>query len=1009
MSLHSDIDFRNSSDTGEPESAAIVPFTNGEPANQTVFRRPTENNRSRTDILRTLLRELIILGDLDREGPAVYGGGTVTFNGAKGTYTGQFTLSADLMVVPFATPGGNTFEPYLAATKAALSVGTPSTDELVFTSKYRQWEKTGADPDIAKDANRISVEIQDTGSVSVSVVGATGEENNILITIDLGVTTCQNVIDAVVASVPASELVTVALGAGTLGSAFSPKFSEAEWGTDFSARFLRGGAASTSHIVNNTQLAAFFAAHAENSLEKGDTLAIWYDKLVELSTDGGRFQSMVENLNNTIPAAALFNTRREPAKIPGCVPICKCVDDDTLVFANGAAITRTQPATLWNDSYALTGSELGVLATPLGWSRMDVGTVHSPPVTVREALNNADGHIDNILNEIEAARTSAVFGAAANMDARLDAMDGHLERPMVISDNVLSTGGRFNDPTALMSALGMLNAARGGTILLKAGTYHLTTNFTLTKKINIIAIEDNVILENRQASTPLTFSGTGAEGSSLVGLEIVKGTGGGNLAFEVSTGACRFIDLRVEGRVTVNGGIGTEFIGGHYKSVAADIRTIVLSNPAVDTVFKGLTVWSQNATTGAIIFLSSGDIRTHVSHCTFLPGDHQGVIVTGTLSRFTMEHCHFDLTVGPTNVADRPALRVTDGYAKLKHLTFAASTTSWALVSSVIDLQGHEIYADDILIDLNNNILDFTLDNEPVRFIGTGTLSRLNFSKCYIPDDTNWSPAPVLNADIPIVRVEGVINETGSWLGIATLRDSRIHDIKNLVAAGGNSPVLVLGGYSSTGLAVANQNGSQHFLNNFIDVRGLNFEIGLAGGPRNAITHIQPGSVIDDNEIYVGASQYGFPAIQVNEAGDPAVKVRRNVCDHTAYAKSGAVSLTYRHETVNCKFGGEVIGNTCRIAGGEAFVTTDVLFVGHAGFAATTRAMRIENNTVINTTGTAAVGAVRLMQIINVVSGTVIGNVLDANGSGMFRFVDGGGNTTIPAAASFATMNHELA
>ena len=354
---HGEINFRTNSDTGLPDDAAsIVPIDDGEPVIQTTLRRPPENLRTRSDVLRETARENLLLADFDRNGAALFGGGTITFNGARATYDGIFTLEAGttLYLAPFATPGDDgAIAPYVGSTLASLEVDDGVvTETLVFTSKYKQWQTTGADPDIGKEANSISVEIQDTGSLSVVVNGATGEKNSIVIGIDYGTTTCQQVIDEVNNDADAKLLVVASLGTGTITEP-SPKFGPAEWGTDYTVRFLAGGAPGLSHKITAANLASFMGAHAENPVKKGDTIAISYDKLIELSTDAGRFQSTAENANTEIPAGALFNTRREPAKIPGCLPICKCIDDDTLIFVNGAHIVRGTPATLTWDSAEL--------------------------------------------------------------------------------------------------------------------------------------------------------------------------------------------------------------------------------------------------------------------------------------------------------------------------------------------------------------------------------------------------------------------------------------------------------------------------------------------------------------------------------------------------------------------------------------------------------------------------------------------------------------------------------
>jgi hypothetical protein len=400
--LYNDVDFRNGSDTGEPEAAAIQPYNDGEPAGQGIFRRPVENTRSRSDLLRQVLREHLVLRDLQQV--LLVGGGTFTFGGAKPTYTGVFTTTADLEVRPFATPGADA-SPYTVSTKASVLVG--SVDVIKFESKYKQWQDPGADPDIAAEADMISVEIVHTGVLSVAVQGAAGQQNNVYVTINYGTTTCQEVIDAVNVHTGANKLVVASLASGTNTNPAS-KFSTAEWGSDWSVRFLRGGAPGLLHVITSAVLATFFAAHVDNPLRKGDTLAIWYDQLIELSPvappPGGRLQSTPENSNYSIPAGSLFNTRREPEKIPNCVPICKCVDDNTIIFVDGSRITRTTAATLWWDSAHLVGGSSSLISIS-GWARLHTTPCpHVPPTTVQDALDNADKLFDVALDEIEAAR-----------------------------------------------------------------------------------------------------------------------------------------------------------------------------------------------------------------------------------------------------------------------------------------------------------------------------------------------------------------------------------------------------------------------------------------------------------------------------------------------------------------------------------------------------------------------------------------------------------------------------
>jgi hypothetical protein len=402
------VDFRNVSDTGEPEAPAIQPIADGEPAGQVAFRRPVENTRVRTDVLRQVMREHVVLQDVQAQ--LLSGGGTITFDGARTSYSGKAHLGADLTVLPFATPGGSGTAPYVQSTYATrrLIGADVVNDILLFTSRYRQWQRPsgGAAPDWAAEADQISIEIVHTGTLSVTVGGAASKQTNIYITINYGVTTCQQVIDAVAANTDANKLVIVTYDGGSTSAAPSPRFTTTEWSGDYSARFLRGGAPGLAHVITddvlNNVTAGFFNLHVENPLKKGDTLAIWYDALVNLAATGGRLQSTPENLNIAIPATALFNSRREPEKIPNCIPLCKCIDDNTLVFIDGSRIIRGTPASLWWDSqHILSGSSSPIDYST--WTRVRYAPgAHVPPTNVQMAFDNVDDIFEAILNGSQA-------------------------------------------------------------------------------------------------------------------------------------------------------------------------------------------------------------------------------------------------------------------------------------------------------------------------------------------------------------------------------------------------------------------------------------------------------------------------------------------------------------------------------------------------------------------------------------------------------------------------------
>lgn len=418
------VDFRNTSDTGEIDAAAIIPYNDGEAANQTTFRRPVENIRTRTEVLRKLVRSHVLMRDVDRNGPALFGGGTITFNGTvAGGGDGKFTTTASLFVVPMVTPGDGvgTTAPYVASSKASLAVGTLGSNQVIIESVQKQFEGS----DLAKsDVNRLSVEILNDTADTIALEGAAGDVNNIKITIRSGTTTAQELIDLINTDVTVTQYVTASLEATSTGTNVAALWGPTEWAGDYSLRFLKGGHPGIVHEIPFGNISSFFSASAENCLQKGDTLAISYDDIIDEGGTGGVLQSTPENGNTIMGPGSLFNTRREPEKCANAIPICKCIDDDNIVFIDGSYITKGAAATLYFDSGSVKNSALlGAITTP-GWTRMHIAPgAHTPPTNVQEALNNADDLFENVMAEITNARNSTVYGAQASLDARMEASD----------------------------------------------------------------------------------------------------------------------------------------------------------------------------------------------------------------------------------------------------------------------------------------------------------------------------------------------------------------------------------------------------------------------------------------------------------------------------------------------------------------------------------------------------------------------------------------------------------
>lgn len=580
------VDFRTNSDTGEIDADAVIPYLDGEAANQTTFRRPVENTRSRTEVLRTHMREHVLMRDIDRNGPGLWGGGTITFYGtAAGGGDGKFTVGSSLYVVPMITPGdgvGST-PPYIASSKALLTIGTLGSNQVIVTSVKKQFEGS----DLAKaDANRLSVEVLNDTAESIVLEGASGDVNNIKIKIISGTTTAQDLVDLINNDVTVTQYVTAALEGTSTGTNNADLWGPSQWGSDFSQRFLQGGYPGVVHEIPFGNINSFFAAHAENPLKKGDTLAIAYDKIIDDGGIGGVLQSTTENGNTVMSAGSLINTRREPERCANAIAICKCIDNDTILFIDGSYIKKDVAASLYFDSGSVTNAALLGAIDTTGWTRMHQSPgAHIPPTNIQESLNNADDIFQSVMAEIEAARNSSVYGAQSSLDARMEpadveinnarnsatygakaSLDLRIEAPELeiggarVTDPLQPGGGGYTDLaerlsrhaghaaatvtvssvagddamfTTIDAAITALNAADGGTILVRKGTsaYSITGPITVSKPTRIIAVEPGIEIENNIAgvgSYPFYFN-TGSDRSYLWGFKITQGSAGNNM------------------------------------------------------------------------------------------------------------------------------------------------------------------------------------------------------------------------------------------------------------------------------------------------------------------------------------------------------------------------------------------------------------------------------------------------------------------------------------------------
>lgn len=311
-------DFGTAADANQGAEADIQPVVDGEDVRATLvtdgLRRPPDNLRQRTEAVRGILDDDFFLRDSDRAF-ALGGPASATWNSG----TGIFTLSGDLWGVPFLTPGNAGNTPTVGQKFGFAQLQrADSTPIIQVTSLITAY--AGGD--------RLTVTTQAGGSLTVTVTGF-----NIVVNIINGVSTRLQVITALNAAAVGKYLATAIAGAdGDVVKTVQAK------------QALAGTWEGEAHVITAANLATFFGVGG-NPLTDGDSVCIRYDMLIQNAGIGGRRQSIPENGNTTIPAAAIFNSRVHPEWLPNSLPIAKRLGA-YLVFINGLALNNGQTASI---------------------------------------------------------------------------------------------------------------------------------------------------------------------------------------------------------------------------------------------------------------------------------------------------------------------------------------------------------------------------------------------------------------------------------------------------------------------------------------------------------------------------------------------------------------------------------------------------------------------------------------------------------------------------------------
>jgi hypothetical protein len=402
-------------DDGENNSASVLPNANGEALNATVLGRPIECLRQRFEVLRSIEEDSLYLRDA-QQNLIVAGPGTVTWPGSTtASFSGIPTLSDVLFIVPGLTPGAAQTSPIPPVASAYGSLFLLRASDSHPTLQVQSLRRSYAGGD------QINVTVVSGGSFSCVLSTEATFERTITLTVT-GSTTMSTVLSALNALTPSSpdntQLVTATLVDGGLGTdiILSPQ----------TVQFVAGNYDGEGHTLSPANLAGFFSSNPAQALAEGDSLCVQYADVTNLSSLGGRRQSIPENSNTLISASSLFNSRLHPELIVNSLFICKVVNGN-LVFGTGAEVAQgatDQPLgayTAANISYAggpnwadgttnpatTVQAQLSKIVSDLAGSGAGAAKIEGPTVGTYLTAGPLGGQIATIANFVHSDKAPA--------------------------------------------------------------------------------------------------------------------------------------------------------------------------------------------------------------------------------------------------------------------------------------------------------------------------------------------------------------------------------------------------------------------------------------------------------------------------------------------------------------------------------------------------------------------------------------------------------------------------
>ena len=550
-------DYKHLGDNGDDTTGSIQPISSSEPVGMATLRRPSENLRSRTEIVRSYQDDLLYYRDHQKYVLDLAGAGVLSWAGTAALGgTGIVNNSTQLTIRPFLSVDTNI--------KGLLEVGTNGVDAVTYTVQVSAYATDGM--------NAITVEHRNVAAQPAVLCSITaGPIYRILVTLDASNVAHNSaaVTVAVNTQIALTSALTGKLVASDTGApgAAAATCAETALDTRVHGAGLAGNATADAeaHVLAANALSTFTTT---NPLAEGDVVAIRYEYVIEpLGGDpndpkggvpGGRAESNVARGNSSV-VPCLFIAADFPAWMPGAIPLVKIV----------------QNVAVWLD-----GTNLGM------------GTTGRPGTALGAFINGAafSGIPTLVINGGISTAVTTVQEALVSIDQRLGQ---HRATTFVLTDGAASTGGVFSAASALDSALTALGGAAGH-ITLRRGAYTLGT-----------AVPAGTVIEG--------------EGIGLVTVTLTANTAAGlnTKITDLTVGASAFI-FSTAGRLGRVGGAGSiTLLTGASSDTTSFTGVLVTGQGVRCTNYSGQSLALSGATDFSADTVTLGSMASDASNLTF--------------------------------------------------------------------------------------------------------------------------------------------------------------------------------------------------------------------------------------------------------------------------------------------------------------------------------------------------------------------------------------------------------